>query len=92
MVKKVIDEKDWNFGDEFEYNIWFQGSFNDRASYSFRLNYKDQDSIDGSNKTIMAPVQTANPLNYGGDGIKLYLFWIWRLLRKKKIDVLDSLI
>ena len=67
LVKKVIDEKDWNFGDEFEYNIWFQGSFNDRASYSFRLNYKDQDSIDGSNKTIMAPVQTANPLNYGGE-------------------------
>ena len=67
LVKKVIDEKDWNFGDEFEYNIWLQGSFNDRASYSFRLNYKDQDSIDGSNKTIMAPVQTANPLNYGGE-------------------------
>ena len=67
LVKKVIDEKDWNFGDEFEYNIWFQGSFNDKASYSFRLNYKDQDSIDGSDRTIIAPVQTANPLNYGGE-------------------------
>ena len=69
LIKKVIDEKDWNFGDEFEYNIWFQGSFNDKASYSFRLNYKDQDSIDGSDRTIMAPVQTANPLNYGGEVI-----------------------
>ena len=67
LVKKVIDEKDWNFGDEFEYNIWFQGSFNDKASFSFRLNYKDQDSIDGSDRTIIAPVQTANPLNYGGE-------------------------
>ena len=67
LVKKVIDEKDWNFGDELEYNIWLQGSFNDRASYSFRLNYNDQDSIDGFDKTIMAPVQTANPLNYGGE-------------------------
>ena len=67
LVKKVIDEKDWNFDDEFEYNIWFQGSFNDKASYSFRLNYKDQDSIDGSDRTIIAPVQTANPLNYGGE-------------------------
>ena len=67
MVKKVIDGKDWNFGDQFEYNIWFQGSFNDKASYSFRLNYKDQDSIDGSDRTIIAPVQTANPLNYGGE-------------------------
>lgn len=71
LVKKVIDEKDWNFGDEFEYNIWLQGSFNDRASYSFRLNYKDQDSIDGSDKTIMAPVQSANPLNYGGKVLNL---------------------
>ena len=69
LIKKVVDEKDWNFGDEFEYNIWFQGSFNDKASYSFRLNYKDQDSIDGSDITIMAPVQTANPLNYGGEVI-----------------------
>ena len=69
LVKKVIDEKDWNFGDELEYNIWLQGSFNDRASYSFRLNYNNQDSIDGFDKTIMAPVQTANPLNYGGEKI-----------------------
>ena len=69
LIKKVIDEKDWNFGDEFEYNMWFQGSFSDRASYSFRLNYRDQDSIDGSDRTIMAPVQTANPLNYGGEVI-----------------------
>ena len=69
LVKKVIDEKDWNYGDEFEYNLWFQGSFNEKASYSFRLNYKNQDSIDGSDKTIMAPVQTANPLNYGGEVI-----------------------
>ena len=69
LVKKAIDEKDWNYGDEFEYNLWFQGSFNEKASYSFRLNYKDQDSIDGSDMTIMAPVQTANPLNYGGEVI-----------------------
>ena len=69
LVKKVIDEKDWNYGDEFEYNLWFQGSFNEKASYSFRLNYKDQDSIDGSDMAIMAPVQTANPLNYGGEVI-----------------------
>ena len=69
LVKKAIDEKDWNYGDEFEYNLWFQGSFNEKSSYSFRINYKDQDSIDGSDMTIMAPVQTANPLNYGGEVI-----------------------
>lgn len=69
LIKKVIDKKDWNFGDQFEYNLWFQGSFTDRASYSFRLNYIDKASIDGSDRKIMAPVQTANPVNYGGEVI-----------------------
>ena len=73
LVKKVIDEKDWNYGDEFEYNIWFQGAFSKSASYSIRLNYKDQDSIDGRDKKIMAPVQTANPFNYGGDVLSIGL-------------------
>ena len=70
-IKRTINEKNWNFGDEFEYNLWFQGSFNKSASYSIRLNYKNQDSIDGRDRTIMAPVQTANPSNYGGDILSL---------------------
>ena len=70
-IKRTINEKNWNFGDEFEYNLWFQGSFNKSASYSIRLNYKNQDSIDGRDRTIMAPVQTANPSNYGGDVLSL---------------------
>ncbi len=73
LVKQVIDKKDWNYGDEFEYNIWLQGAFSQTASYSIRLNYKDQDSIDGRDKKIMAPVQTANPFNYGGDVLSLGL-------------------
>jgi hypothetical protein len=73
LVKKVIDEKDWNYGDEFEYNIWLQGAFSQSTSYSVRLNYKDQDSIDGRDERIMAPVQTANPFNYGGDVLSIGL-------------------
>ena len=45
LFRKSIEEEDWNFGDEFEYNLWFQGSFNDNISYSLRLNYSDTDSI-----------------------------------------------
>jgi hypothetical protein len=67
LFRKSIEEEDWNFGDEFEYNLWFQGSFNDNISYSLRLNYLDTDSINGKNENIMAPVQTANPRNYGGE-------------------------
>ena len=67
LFRKSIEEEDWNFGDEFEYNLWFQGSFNGNISYSLRLNYLDTDSIIGKNENIMAPVQTANPRNYGGE-------------------------
>ena len=67
LFRKSIEEEDWNFGDEFEYNLWFQGSFNDNISYSLRLNYLDTDSINGKNENLMAPVQTANPRNYGGE-------------------------
>ena len=66
LYRKSIEEEEWNFGDELEYSLWFQGSFNDNISYSLRLNYLDTDSIDGKDKNIMAPVQTANPRNYGG--------------------------
>ena len=69
LVKKSIDEKNWNFGDEYEYNLWFQGSFNKKISYSLRLNYLDIKKISGKNMSIMAPVQTANPYNYGGKNI-----------------------
>ena len=71
LFRKSIEEENWNFGDEFEYNLWFQGSFNDNISYSLRLNYLDTDTIDGKDKNIMAPVQTANPYNYGGEILNL---------------------
>ncbi len=73
VIKKIISEKNWNFGDEFEYNLWLQGSFSKNVSYSIRLNYKDQDSIGGRDKAIMAPVQTSNPNNYGGQTLNLGL-------------------
>ena len=53
--------------------MWIQGSFNKSISYSIRLNYKDQDSIEGRDKSIMAPVQTSNPNNYGGQTLNLGL-------------------
>ena len=72
-IKNIVSKKNWNFGDEFEYNLWLQGSFNKSISYSIRLNYKDQDSIEGRDKSIMAPVQTSNPNNYGGQTLNLGL-------------------
>ena len=40
--------------------------FKSRFPISSRLKFVDQDALSGRNPSIMAPVQTANPKNYGG--------------------------
>ena len=40
---------------------------------STRLKFLNQKDISGSNPMIMAPVQTANPQNYGGDELHIGL-------------------
>ena len=42
-------------------------------SISSRLKFVDADSLSGRNPLIMAPVQTANPNNYGGKELHLGL-------------------
>ena len=73
LSKNAVTDKGWRFGDEIHYNLWLQGAFNDNLSYSIRLNYKDQDSIKGSNKLIITPVQASNPKNYGGQVLSIGL-------------------
>ena len=71
--KFVISDKDWSFGDAIELNSWVQYEINSSVSLSSRIKFIDQDSIAGSNPMIMAPVQSANPKNYGGQEIQLGL-------------------
>ena len=65
--KKVINEKDWAFGDQLELNSWLQYQYKPHLSLSARLKFVTQDNISGLNPMIMAPVQTASPENYGGE-------------------------
>ena len=67
--KLNIQNKEWNFGDVSEINIWSQRDLNNISAWSLRLKIQDVKSIDGLNKQIEAPVQTANPLNYGGETV-----------------------
>ena len=69
--KIVVSESDWSFGDQTELSTWAQYFFNKSTSFSARLKFIDEDSISGKNPLIMGPVQTANPMNYGG--YKIYL-------------------
>ena len=62
----VVSESGWSFGDQTEFNSWIQYPFSKQVSVSSRLKLIDQDALSGRNALIMAPVQTANPKNYGG--------------------------
>jgi hypothetical protein len=64
--KIVVNNADWSFGDQTELNSWLQYSLGKHISVSSRLKFLDQDGISGRDSMIVAPVQTANPDNYGG--------------------------
>jgi len=64
--KMVVSKSSWSFGDQTEFNSWIQYPFSKHVSISSRFKFIDQDVLSGSNALIMAPVQTANPKNYGG--------------------------
>ena len=67
----MLDEKEWALGDQLELNSWVQYQYKSSLSVSTRLKFVSQKDISGSNPMIMAPVQTANPENYGGDELHI---------------------
>tara|TARA_B100001173_G_scaffold103029_1_gene89183 strand:- start:2813 stop:3871 length:1059 start_codon:yes stop_codon:yes gene_type:complete len=56
----------WSFGDQLEFNTWLQYKQSKVISLSSRLKLVHQQKISGIDPSIIAPVQTANPDNYGG--------------------------
>ena len=70
-MKTAIADKDWSFGNKLELSSWVQKPLNDELSISARLQYINQKKISGSSSIIFAPVQSANPLNYGGKTIRV---------------------
>ncbi len=69
--KRSIQKDTWSFGNKLEFNIWTQRDFSKVAAWSLRIKYQKTDPIDGRNVLISAPVQTANPRNYGGKDFSL---------------------
>ena len=61
-----IDEKNWAFGNKYETSFWYQELVNDNLAWSIRYKITKEESIEGTDSRIIGPVQTANPLNYGG--------------------------
>ncbi len=64
-----LDENDegYDWGNTEYLTAWLQYLLADPVSISFRYTKESQDSLNGRDQNIMAPVQTANPDNYGGE-------------------------
>lgn len=63
------NDENYTLGDVHRLTAWGSYRFSGAISGALRLSYRGEDSIDGRDALIAAPVQTANPDNYGGDRI-----------------------
>jgi hypothetical protein len=65
------NDEGYSLGDIHHATGWASYSWQPAVSASFRLTGRTQDSIDGIDPRIVAPVQTANPAFQGGDRVDL---------------------
>lgn len=65
------NDEDYTFGDKHAVTGWGAYRVLPWMSTSLRVTARTEDSIDGQDPQIVAPVQTANPDNYGGDFVDL---------------------
>ena len=72
VVRLGDNSEDYALGDELHASLWASYSPAPWISLSGRVAAKTVGSIDGRDARIVAPVQTANPDNYGGETISLY--------------------
>ncbi len=76
----------WSFGDQLEFNTWLLYKQSKGTSLSSRLKLVRQQKISGADPLIKAPVQTANPDNYGGKEAHLALGVNFLVGHSKKIS------
>ncbi len=67
------NDEGYRLGDKHSVSAWGGYGWADWISTSVRFTGTTQDSIHGIDPNIVAPVQTANPDNYGGETIDLGL-------------------
>jgi len=73
-VLRIDDnDQDYSLGDEHKLTTWASYRLQPWLSGSLRLSYTKLNDIDGADKRIALPVQTANPKNYGGERVDLAL-------------------
>lgn len=65
------NDQGYSLGDIHQVTAWVQRQWAPWISTSVRLTGRTQDSIKGIDAKILAPVQTADPDNYGGERVDL---------------------
>lgn len=66
------NDEGYSWGDKHELTAWVAYQWAPWISTSLRIKGTTQDEIDGRDTQIGAPVQTADPDNYGGERIDLF--------------------
>ena len=65
-------DEGYSLGDRHDLSSWFSYRWRPWISTSMRVAYYHEGQIDGIDPNIVAPVQTADPDNQGGDVVNLY--------------------
>lgn len=65
------NDQGYRLGDKTTVDLWSAYKFNHSVSASLRMSYSSAGEIEGLDPAITAPVQTANPDNYGGERLDL---------------------
>jgi len=70
-IRTGENSEDYTLGDEHKVTGWASYAWTHSISTSIRLAYLNVDNIDGADSKITAPVQTADPDNYGKERLDL---------------------
>ncbi|PAU80495.1 alpha-amylase [Halovibrio salipaludis] len=71
VIRTGENDEGYTLGDEHEVTGWGALRVTPWLSTSLRLSALSREDIDGRDERIMAPVQTADPNNYGGERVDL---------------------
>ncbi|MEM0928631.1 MAG: transporter [Pseudomonadota bacterium] len=66
------NDEGYTLGDRYEGTAWLGYAFDHSAAGFLRLKAASQGKIDGIDPRIVAPVQTADPDNLGGDTVEVF--------------------
>lgn len=72
------NDEGYTRGDWHELTTWAGYQFDEALGVSSSLKFRTEDKIDGADTQINAPVQTADPDNYGGETIHIGLNAGWK--------------